>query len=87
VGAAPTGTHLRHYIGIHDGHRTGLFVYFKASFQDVEGWVQRFESVSVEARSSRNGAAVRVTLLPQDFERSTPLLTDLLHAAVAEYEA
>ncbi|MFY9343392.1 MAG: hypothetical protein WAT39_12925 [Planctomycetota bacterium] len=88
--------YLRQYININDGTRSGAFVHFvpkkkfvhfKIEVQDAASWIERIEKTGLDVRPGRNGAAVRVTVMPKDFDRCLPTLTELLQTAVTEYEA
>lgn len=87
---------LRQYIGINHGNRSRTFVHFvpkkkffhlKATVADVDTWIERLAKTGLDVRASRNGTMVRVTLTPQEFEKSQQLLGELLVKAVTEYQA
>lgn len=84
------------YLGLKEGERSRNLVYFEpkkkfthvgALVADVNTWVERLEAADLEATASRGGGKIIVTLTPKEFDEKKSLLTELLHSAVAEFEA
>jgi hypothetical protein len=87
-------TYNRYYIGLNDGIRPGNFVTFrpKKSFlrlkfealTSTEPWLKRLEDDGLDVDVQNDDLQVRLT--PKEFEDNRELLTELLQAAVREYE-
>jgi hypothetical protein len=89
-----TLNYKKRFIGLHDGIRSGNFVTFKPrrsllrikfeSLSNVEQWKKRLDDSGLEV-NDRN-EQIRIMLPPKDFEERRGLLTEMLEAAVREYE-
>jgi hypothetical protein len=86
----------RQYIGIKDGTRNTMFVFFglrrrlvniNAVVPEVDSWVTKLLAAGLDAWQSKDGARAGVTIGPDDLKRAEPHLRDLFASAVAEYEA
>lgn len=84
------------YLGLKEGERSRNLVFFEpkkkfthlgALVANVDAWVDRLEAADLEASASRGGGKIIVTLTPKEFEEKKAILTELLHSAVAEFEA
>lgn len=84
----------RYYIGLQTGNRSTNFVHFRpkkkfthllASLDVPEPWAVKCEEEGLDA--AVEGSRVRVTLSPGDLTTHKPLLTGLLHQAVADFES
>ena len=83
----------KYYIGLDDETRSRNFVIFipKKQFLHIlpevaekERWAERFEEEGVSATVKER--RVRVTMKPRELEKQRPLLVELLHQAVDEFQ-
>lgn len=86
--------YVRSYVGMNDGARARNFVYFTPKKQflylNVEvaqraEWVQKLEEAGLEA--GQGNRFVWVTLRPAELARHLPLLREVVHRAVEEFES
>lgn len=89
-------TYKRYYIGLSDGIRPDSFARFwpkKAfvwvrfdSLSSPESWLKRLEDAGLYAETGEDGELLWIKLTPKVFDENKELLTELLQAAVREYE-
>jgi hypothetical protein len=89
-------TYKRYYIGLSDGIRPESFVRFwpKKTFvwlrfnalSSVESWLKRLEDAGLYTEMGNEGEDLWVKLNAKLFDENKELLTELLQAAVREYE-
>ncbi|WP_010583951.1 hypothetical protein [Schlesneria paludicola] len=86
--------YLKQYIGLKDGARSRNFIYFvpRTKFvylqvmEDIgESWPARLEEAGIPV--TQDGSKLQITIEPDGFAKQEVIIRELLHAAVASYEA